>query len=236
LNIERVCEAAKKNGLSILLDAEQSHRQPAIDFISRILMARCGGEEKTKISQHSHRPLIYNTYQMYLKGSYQRLRRDIEMGGEKEYPVGVKLVRGAYMVNESERAVENLCENPIMPSKQDTDEQYNKALTTILESISENKSVSVLVATHNRESIIKATELMKEKNLLPNDPRIHFAQIMGLCDNLGHGLGNEGYNAHKLVLFGDFSEVFPWLLRRLDENQDVMGATVSSNQRISYFC
>eukprot|EP01051_Picozoa_sp_SAG22_P027083 SAG22_NODE_8891_length_623_cov_1.087786_1_plen_55_part_01 len=35
---------------------------------------------------------------------------------------------------------------------------------------------------------------------------------------------STGYNAHKLVLYGDFEEVFPWLLRRLDENRDMLGA------------
>jgi len=32
------------------------------------------------------------------------------------------------------------------------------------------------------------------------------------------------FNANKLVLFGDFMEVFPWLIRRLDENRDMLGA------------
>ena len=47
---------------------------------------------------------------------------------------------------------------------------------------------------------------------------------MGICDNVTCALGAAGYNALKLVLFGDYHEIFPWLLRRLDENSDLMGA------------
>ena len=55
--------------------------------------------------------------------------------------------------------------------------------------------------------------------LLVNTDKIHsFFIVFSLA------LGAAGYNSNKLVLYGDFEEVFPWLLRRLDENKDMLGA------------
>ena len=38
-------------------------------------------------------------------------------------------------------------------------------------------------------------------------------QIMGMSDNVTLALGASGYNVHKLVLFGSFGDVMPWMLR-----------------------
>mmetsp|Transcript_29377 Transcript_29377/g.57234 ORF Transcript_29377/g.57234 Transcript_29377/m.57234 type:complete len:367 (+) Transcript_29377:2-1102(+) len=219
-NLNAICEMAKDAGISVLLDAEQSNRQPAIEYLANRVMAQhntCAGSP----------PVVYNTFQMYLKGSIDRLRRDVRRANDNGYHLAVKLVRGAYMVTESARAEKLGIEDPVMPSKESTDQQYNDAIQFLLEQKSQGFGISTIIATHNRQSILYAIEQMDALGIAKDDPSINFAQILGLCDNLGHALGDAGYNANKLVLFGDFEEVFPWLLRRLDENQDALGATVA---------
>lgn len=48
--------------------------------------------------------------------------------------------------------------------------------------------------------------------------------MQGMCENLTAALGQAGYNSNQLVLFGEFQEIFPWLLRRLEENSDMLSA------------
>lgn len=50
-----LCDEAKHSGIPLLLDAEQSHRQPAIDWIALRLMSKYNRGPK---------PVIYNTYQV----------------------------------------------------------------------------------------------------------------------------------------------------------------------------
>ena len=45
------------------------------------------------------------------------------------------------------------------------------------------------------------------------------SQILGMADDLTLTLGLQGFNALKLVPYGELQQVLPWLLRRLDENQ-----------------
>jgi hypothetical protein len=62
--------------------------------------------------------------------------------------------------------------------------------------------------------------------LANNDKRVHFAQILGMADYCSNVLAIEGYNVSKLVTFGPFDEVMPWLLRRLDENKVSIGCHI----------
>ncbi|GAB5359196.1 hypothetical protein AAMO2058_000523800 [Amorphochlora amoebiformis] len=204
--LRRVSEMAREAGVGLLLDAN------------------------TKF------PHIYNTYQMYLRGGDEKLKKDLNFAKSKGCCLGIKLVRGAYMTSEIESASLSDPESPvspILPSKIETDRQYDRCMELVLGEIAQNpQGFGLLVATHNRRSISKALEIMESQGIPRDSPSVHFAQIMGLCDNLGHALGTAGYNAHKLVLYGEFNDVFPWLLRRLDENKDSLGATVEESRVI----
>ena len=68
-------------------------------------------------------------------------------------------------------------------------------------------------------SVEKAVERMEQWNIPSNHGRIHFAQILGMADYISFGLGKSGFNAYKLVLYGKFDNIFPWLLRRIDETK-----------------
>eukprot|EP00939_MAST-03C_sp_MAST-3C-sp1_P004324 g4324.t1 len=225
-----LCEEAKKiPGLSLALDAEQSHRQPAIDYIANCLMERYNKDDAPTTNERV-RPVLYNTIQCYMTGSGRRLRRDLHLAKSGGYGYGVKLVRGAYLTSERARAAESRSLFPLRPSKADTDAAYDRILENTLVEVAKrtkasptSSDIGLLVATHNVKSVDVATRAMDSLSIPKSFSGIHFATIMGMSDHLTIGLGLSGYNALKLVLFGEFEEIYPWLLRRLEENRDVLG-------------
>jgi proline dehydrogenase len=173
--------------------------------------------------------VLYNTYQMYMLCATNRLERDLAVAKEEGYTFAAKLVRGAYIVSEADRAAALGAPTPLFSSRVDTDREYNNALSTMVREIGvDGAAVAMVVASHNTESISHAVAEMEARGIARAHPNIAFGQIMGMCDHLGLGLAISGYQARKLVLFGDFDEVFPWLLRRLDENRDMLGAAQQS--------
>jgi len=224
--LRELCKASRSSGIPLLLDAEQSHRQPAIDFIARQMCMEFNRPSPSGSEETGTRDVtVYNTFQMYLKGKQEHLEAELaaaEVGG---YAIGCKLVRGAYMSGEAARAAANGEQSPVCASKQVTDREYNKAVEAVLKCIAQPGALkaAVVVATHNRHSLEVTTQAMANLGLPRQHPYIHMAQIMGMCDNLTFALGIGGYNALKLVPYGDFDEVLPWLLRRLIENQDMLG-------------
>jgi hypothetical protein len=212
-NLGSLCEEAARVGVPLLLDAEQSHRQPAIDYLARRLMRRFNGQ----------RPVLFNTYQLYLRGAGRRVERDVADARLGGYAFAAKLVRGAYIASEAARARELGVAPPTQPSKEATDAASAACVAAMLRHVAAD-AAALVVATHNHASVGAATEAMAAHGLPPGHAGVHFAQIMGMCNGLTLSLGAAGHNAHMLVLFGSFGEVFPWLLRRLDENADVMGA------------
>ncbi len=220
--IKQLCSASCEVKIGILLDAEQSHRQPGIEFIYKEI----AGEFNTV------KPVIWNTYQMYLTRTTKALQDDLHEAKTKGYILACKLVRGAYMKSETNNAKDLNYKNPLRSSKNDTDDNYNKAIELLVNEISSSSknahsNISVFIATHNRQSIDYTTQLMKKHNLPSNHEAIHFAQIKGMSDHITNALGESTYNTYKLVPYGAFEEILPWLLRRLDENQDIFGAMQS---------
>jgi hypothetical protein len=219
-NLSKVCHEAQLLNIPILLDAEQSHRQPGIDYVCRRLQRQFNANADNADAD----TIVYNTYQMYMKCSGRRIQRDLRDSVQNGYRMGAKVVRGAYLSSEAARTQETGIEYPLWENRHETDINYNQSVLHLLESIANGSHASLLIATHNRSSVEHAIKSMTQHQLVPNHSDIHFAQILGMCDVLTLSLGALGYNAHKLLLYGDFDEVFPWLLRRLDENRDMMGA------------
>ena len=202
-----LCEAARAASIPLLLDAEQTPRQPAIMRIARALSA--------EFNPRGAAPTLYNTHQMYLRGARATLDEEAAHAAEAGYVLAVKLVRGAYMQTEPAAALQ--------PSKGATDDAYDGAAALLLERVADGGG-ALLLATHNRPSLQKLGERMAELGLARDDPAVHAAQILGMADDATYGLGAAGYNALKLVPYGAFDELLPWLLRRLEENSSILGA------------
>lgn len=209
---ETVCKKAHDLEVSLLIDAEESWMQDAADRLAEDMMQKFNKEK----------PLIFNTLQMYrwdrmdyLKGLQKRAEKD-------NFKIGVKVVRGAYMEKENERA-ENLgYPSPICASKIETDLNFDTAVSYMMEHLD---TISIFAGTHNEESNYKLLELIQKKGISNSDTRIWFGQLFGMSDHITFNLGNNGYNVAKYLPFGPVRDVMPYLIRRAEENTSVIGQT-----------
>lgn len=202
-------EYAYKNNVRIFIDSEDSWIQQPIDDLANEMMEKFNRQTA----------IIFNTYQMYQKGMMEKLTHAVEKAAGK-YVVGAKLVRGAYMEKERERAEEKGYEDPIMPNKASTDAQYDAALRFCVENIDR---IHFCSGSHNENSNLYLTKLMAEKDLAKNDERIYFAQLFGMSDNISFNLADAGYNVVKYLPYGPVEAVMPYLFRRAEENTAIAG-------------
>ena len=209
--VNSLAEAAVANNVRLLVDAEHSYFQPAIDAVVAQLQRRHNIDE----------PIIYNTYQCYLNDVHDRMTVDLERSRREGYKFGCKLVRGAYMVLERRRAIELNIPSPIWETKEETDVAYDAAVAAMLP-IVRDEGAEFMVATHNQRSVELAVTGMRELVLAPSSG-VSFGQLLGMADHLTFTLGAHGYGAYKYTPFGGIDEVLPYLIRRAQENSDVMG-------------
>lgn len=207
---DKIAEHAYKSGVRLYIDSEDSWYQDPIDDIVNDLMA----------IYNRDKVVVFNTYQMYRKGMLDNLKTIVNRGRKEGFHVGAKLVRGAYMEKERERAAELGYEDPILPNKPATDAQYDAALRFCIENIGRMELCS---GSHNENSNYLLVDLMSERQLANNDERIYFAQLFGMSDNISFNLAHAGYNVVKYVPYGPVEAVMPYLLRRAEENTSIAG-------------
>lgn len=207
-----VCQAAHQKDVPVLIDAEESWMQTAADGLILEMMRKYNTEKA----------IVYNTLQMYRWDRMEYLKKIHQQAKQGAFYIGIKLVRGAYMEKENERAEENNYPSPICASKAATDENYNTALRYITDNLD---VFSLFAGTHNETSTYYLMELMQEKNITTHDFRIWFGQLYGMSDTISFNLAANGYNVAKYVPFGPVKEVIPYLIRRAQENTAVAGQT-----------
>jgi proline dehydrogenase len=208
----RICEAGAKNEFPIMIDAEESWIQGGIDELCEEMMARFNKEKS----------LIYNTVQMYRHDRLTYLKSLYERARKEGYYLGIKVVRGAYMEKERERAEQMGYPSPIQVDKKASDRDYDAAIRYIIDHID---YINLVAGTHNEASSKLLVDLMNERDIAPNDHRIYFSQLYGMSDNLSFNLAHAGYNVVKYLPFGPVKEVLPYLIRRAEENTSVKGQT-----------
>lgn len=207
---ERICDAAASNQIRLFIDAEETWIQPILDEWTFEMMCE----------YNTQRAIIYNTVQMYRHDRLAFLKKQAEAAQSQGIIYGVKLVRGAYMEKERERAQKMGYPSPIQPDKASSDRDYNEALRFM---VANHAHFALCAGSHNEESSMLLTELMAEKNLENSNEKFFFAQLLGMSDHISYNLANAGYNVAKYVPFGPVKEVLPYLLRRADENTSVAG-------------
>jgi proline dehydrogenase len=208
--LHKICKAAQDADLPVMIDAEESWIQAAIDSLADEMMEH----------YNKRKPLIYNTIQLYRKDRLAFLKSSFAKSEKGGYYLGVKLVRGAYMEKERARAARMSYPSPIHDTKADTDRDFNLALDFCLEHL---ERIGICAGTHNEESSLKLARLIQEKHLRLSHPHIYFSQLYGMGDHISYNLAKVGFNVAKYVPYGAVKYVLPYLFRRAQENTAVAG-------------
>ncbi len=209
---DTLSKAAKEAGVPLMIDAEETWMQKAADDLVEQMMAKYNTEKA----------IVFNTLQLYRKDRLPYLKDLHKRAKEKGFKIGMKLVRGAYMEKERERAQKMGYEDPICVDKKATDENFDATQAYMIENIDD---MSIYSGTHNENSAWYLTQLIDKHGLAKNDKRVWFGQLLGMSDHITFNLAKAGYNTSKYIPFGPVKDVMPYLIRRAEENTSVAGQT-----------
>ncbi|QEH41254.1 proline dehydrogenase family protein [Chitinophaga sp. XS-30] len=208
--IRTLCEAAAKEKVGLLIDAEESWVQQPVDDLADEMMALFN---KTEV-------IVYNTFQLYRHDRLKYLRKSFAKAQQQGYLLGAKLVRGAYMEKERKRAEDMSYPSPIQPDKAAADRDYDEAIRFCMDRLDH---LAVFIGTHNENSCMLAAQLLHGKGLPHDHPRVSFSQLYGMSDNITFNLAHAGYRVSKYLPYGPVKEVMPYLIRRAQENTSIAG-------------
>jgi len=208
--MQSICHVAHELNVGVFIDAEESWIQNAIDTFANSMM-KIYNQEKV---------IVYNTFQLYRHDRLDYLKESHRQAKMGQFLLGAKIVRGAYMEKENNRAQELGYPTPIQPNKEATDRDYNLALEYC---VNNYETIGFCNASHNEFSANLMAELIAKMNM-PNDhPHMNFCQLLGMSDHLSYNLAKAGYNVAKYVPYGPVRDVVPYLIRRARENSSVTG-------------
>jgi len=210
--IDRICKSGFESHVPVFIDAEETWIQDTIDRISHQMMERYNQQEA----------IVFNTVQLYRHDRLEFIKHSIQWAKDRQLHYGIKLVRGAYMEKERNRASEKGYPSPIQPDKETCDKEYDEALVYLIDNI---EYMALCAGTHNEQSSAYLADLMEQKGIKKSDKRIYFAQLLGMSDHISYNLAHAGFNVAKYVPYGPVKEVIPYLFRRADENTSVKGQT-----------
>lgn len=209
---DKACKKAHDLDVALLIDAEESWMQDAADQLTEKMMQK----------YNSKKAIIFNTVQMYRWDRMDYLRNLHTKAINDGFKIGIKVVRGAYMEKENNRAKKKEYTTPICATKKATDDNFNDAIVFMLEHLD---VISIFAGTHNEKSTYSLISLMKEKGIANNDNSVWFGQLFGMSDHISFNLASKGYNVAKYLPFGPVRDVMPYLIRRAEENTSVAGQT-----------
>lgn len=209
---DRVCKKAYDLDVALLIDAEESWIQDAADELALQMMRK----------YNTKKAVVFNTAQLYRWDRMDYLKNLSQQAAQEGFQVGIKVVRGAYMEKENERAEELGYKTPICASKPETDANFDAAVAFMLEHL---EVFTVFSGTHNEESCYKLIQLMASLGIPNNSEKIWFGQLLGMSDHISFNLAQKGYKVSKYLPYGPVRDVMPYLIRRAEENTSVAGQT-----------
>ncbi len=212
LRVDLICRHAQSANISVIIDAEESWIQPAIDDMV----------EEMQDMYNKTQATVYNTLQMYRTDRLEYLKNQYEMAKTKNIHLGFKLVRGAYLEKERDRAIEKAYISPVFTFQEATHQAYNQAVDFCVQHIDR---IALFAGTHNEESCYHLMEIMQTQNIPNHHPRIYFSQLFGMSDHISYNLSAAQYNVAKYLPYGPLKLVLPYLIRRAEENTSIRGQT-----------
>ncbi|SKB66027.1 proline dehydrogenase family protein [Maribacter arcticus] len=209
---DKVCKKAHDLEVSLLIDGEESWMQDAADDLAEDMMRKYNKKKR----------IVFNTLQTYRWDRLPYLKSLHERAEKEGFKIGMKVVRGAYMEKENDRAKEKGYTSPICKTKAETDENFNATIEYMIENLD---TISIFSGTHNEDSCYRLMQLLADNGIDKNNEHVWFGQLYGMSDHISFNLAANGYNVAKYLPFGPVRDVMPYLIRRADENTSVAGQT-----------
>lgn len=237
--IHEICDAAKAKGTLFLPGAEEENMNAGIDRWTLDLQRK----------YNKDKAFMYNTYQAYLNSTPAKLAQHIVTAGKEGYIPGIKIVRGAYLLSEPKDTVRTCWEDTNTCYDGIVEALLTRKWNSILQSPSGSQDapfpkISVMIASHNAESIRKAQEI-RHKQAKRGEERIElaYAQLQGMADEISCELVKASQavseveartvdkpRPFKAATWGTLEECMNFLIRRACENQDAAGRTVETRK------
>lgn len=211
--MDTIAKIASDTGKKVMIDAEQTYFQPAIDALTIELQRR------HNVDGHV---VVYSTIQAYLKDSSTRLGFFLECAQREQWAYACKIVRGAYLVQERNLAQNKGLPSPVHDTIDNTALSYYKCCELVLT----QPNTNLVVASHNPDSISQVLTLMQS---LERSDSVAFAQLYSMADGVTFALAENGYRVFKYLPFGEVNMVVPYLIRRGQENSSVIDG--AANER-----
>ncbi|KAK7194434.1 proline oxidase, mitochondrial precursor-like protein [Novymonas esmeraldas] len=207
-----IASMAKELNVRMLVDAEQTFYQLAIDAIVATLQKTYNKEV----------PVVYNTYQCYLTYAEDRIDNDLVRARHMNYQWGGKIVRGAYIVQERATAAQYGYSSPVWSTYAETNKCYDACAQRIFDTFEAQptKKHEVFFGTHNKESLEVITASVLKRHDIQS--RVFFGQLFGMRDNLTVPLARAGFHVYKYVPYGPVRETIHYLGRRAVENSSIL--------------
>ncbi|OWF56650.1 hydroxyproline dehydrogenase-like isoform X2 [Mizuhopecten yessoensis] len=211
--LKKICEAAVDKGVIVMVDAEYTYFNPALNLLSLAMMLVCN-RQKT---------LVYYTYQNYLQGMDDYMKTDMTYIHSHGVGFGTKLVRGAYIDKERRLAREAGYPDPTNPCHQATSDTYHRSMNVMLDSIAKNpERSSAIIASHNETTVSKAVKRIKDLQINPKGGSVFFGQLFGMCEHVTFTLSEMKMPVYKSIPYGSVEDTLAYLSRRAMENRSVL--------------
>ena len=200
---DSIAQAARQRRVFLLLGAVEVRAQTAVDDISLRLMR----------AYNQKAPVVLDTVQLYRADRMRFLQILKEAALRDGFYAGVNLVRGDYILDEEIRARRAGAPlPPVLARPEDLKRNYRRAANYCIDGLSR---FMICFSSHDPDACTRFIGVMRAQGVAAGDPRICFAQFMGIGDHIASALVDGGYNVLRVVPYGSAQGALPFSLRRL---------------------
>ncbi|MDF5734677.1 MULTISPECIES: L-glutamate gamma-semialdehyde dehydrogenase [unclassified Nostoc] len=195
---------AKELGAAVHFDMEQyAYKDITLSILKKLLL-----EEEFR-----QRTDIGITVQAYLRDSEQDTKDLISWLKQRDYPLTIRLVKGAYWDQETIKAAQKHWPQPVYNDKAASDANFETITQLLLEN---HQYVYSAIGSHNVRSHSRAIAIAESLNI----PRRRFElQVLyGMGDKVAKALVDRGYRVRVYCPYGELLPGMAYLIRRLLEN------------------
>jgi RHH-type transcriptional regulator, proline utilization regulon repressor / proline dehydrogenase / delta 1-pyrroline-5-carboxylate dehydrogenase len=197
-------QKAREKGVSVCLDMEQYDLKGIILDCFRQMMLE---------PEFSDWPGGGIAIQSYLKDASADLDALLQWSQERQQPVTIRLVRGAYWDQELILSHRDGWPLPVWRHKHQTDRSFETCLRKLFQA---HTRLRPAVATHNVRSMALAMALAEESGA--GRDGFEFQMLYGMGDALRSAIVEMGYRVRLYTPFGEMLPGMAYLVRRILEN------------------